>query len=96
MYSYNTECVVEIVREGQTVFTLRTCEAVAFNKKLLTNNKNLKNMPFYDERYMYIFDDVDDIDMNFLLNRDSVLYEKNDYFSPINILKRLDEIYSKD
>ena len=53
-------------------------------------------MPFYDERYMYIFDDVDDIDMNFLLNRDSVLYEKNDYFSPINILKRLDEIYSKD
>lgn len=96
MYAYNTECVVEIVREGQTGVTLRTCEAVAFNKKLLTNNKNLKNMPFYDERYMYIFDDVDDIDMNFLLNRDSVLYEKNDYFSPINILKRLDEIYSKD
>lgn len=92
-YAYNTDCIVEIIKKGQTGITLRTCEAIAFNKKLLTNNTCLKEMPFYDERYMQVFDDANEIDLSFLQENIKVKYTKNDYFSPINILKRLKEIF---
>lgn len=92
-YAYNTDCIVEILKKGQTGITLRTCEAIAFNKKLFTNNMSLKEMPFYDERYMYVFDDVNKIDFSFFNKKIKVKYTKNDYFSPINILKRLNEIF---
>ena len=57
--AYNTECIVEIVKEGQTGVSLRTCEAIAFYKKLLTNNQSLLQMPFYDKRYMQVFAEPD-------------------------------------
>lgn len=90
--AYNTDCIVEIVKEGQTGISLRTCEAIAFNKKLLTNNVNLKNMPFYDERYMKVFSNPDDIDLDFVKNEIRVEYSDSDYFSPVKIIDRLAEI----
>lgn len=90
--AYNTDCIVEIVKKGQTGVSLRTCEAIAFNKKLLTNNVNLKNMPFYDERYMKVFSNPDDIDLDFVKNEIRVEYEDSDYFSPVKIIDRLAEI----
>lgn len=45
MYAYNTKCIVEIVKCGQSGITLRTCEAIAFNKKLLTNNAEYQKSP---------------------------------------------------
>lgn len=94
-YAYNTDCIVEIIRDGQTGVSLRTCEAICFNKKLLTNNIKIKEMPFYDERYIQVFEDVEKINLDFLENDIVVKYDKNDFFSPINIVKRLNEIYSE-
>ena len=92
-YAYNTNCIVEVVRNGQSGITLRTCEAIAFNKKLITNNKSIKDLPFYDERYIYVFDNPDNIDVDFINKSIDVKYKKNDCFSPINILKKLKEKY---
>lgn len=94
-YAYNTDCIVEIIRDGQTGVSLRTCEAICFNKKLLTNNKKIKEMPFYDERYIHVFENAEKIDLDFLENDIVVKYDKNDFFSPINIVKRLNEIYAE-
>lgn len=90
--AYNTDCIVEIVKEGQTGVSLRTCEAIAFNKKLLTNNQGLTKMPFYDERYMQVFKDSDKIDLEFLKIKMDVHYNDTDYFSPLKIIDRLAEI----
>lgn len=90
--AYNTECIVEVVKEGQSGVSLRTCEAIAFNKKLLSNNQKLKEMPFYDERYMRVFKDPGEIDIDFLTKEMDVSYERNDYFSPVRIIERIDEI----
>lgn len=90
--AYNTDCIVEIVREGQTGITLRTCEAVAFNKKLLTNNTSLKDMTFYDKRYMSVFSSVEDIDIDFIKCDMKVEYSDTNYFSPLRILDRLNVI----
>ena len=64
--AYNTDCIVEVVKEGQTGVSLRTCEAIAFNKKLLTNNVQIKEMPFYDSRFISVFTDSDEIDTEFV------------------------------
>ena len=89
-YAYNSECLIEVVREGQTGVTLRTCEAILFNKKLLTNNKQLLKMPFYNKCFMKVFDKPEDIDINFLLEKIEVDYKYDGFFSPINILKSLE------
>lgn len=91
-YSYNSNCLVEILREGQSGISLRVCEAIAFNKKLITNNGRLRELPFYDERYMRIFSKADDIDIDFVRDRIDVRYEHNDYFSPVRILDRIVEL----
>lgn len=89
---YNTDCIVEVLRENQRGVTLRTCEAIAFNKKLLTNNTALAGMPFYDPRYMKIFTNPDDIDMEFVMCHQDVQYEDDQYFSPVRILERLEKL----
>ena len=94
--AYNTECIVEIVKEGQTGVSLRTCEAIAFNKKLLTNNQSLLQMPFYDKRFMQVFKEPDKIDVNFIKTKMDVHYDDTDYFSPVKIIDRLAEIDKKE
>ena len=91
-YSYNSDLVVEIVRDGQAGISLRTCEAIFFNKKLLTNNSCIKKMPFYDSRFMSIFHNGDDIDLDFVQNSVEVQYEKGNWFSPLRIIERLDNL----
>lgn len=93
--AYNTDCIFEIVRKGQTGVSLRTCEAVVFNKKFITNNASIKDMPFYDSRYMRIISDPDDLDIDFIKAEMDVDYGNEEYFSPLLILKRLEEIYGR-
>lgn len=90
-YTYNSDLVVEVLKEGQTGISLRTCEAIAFNKKLLTNNECIKDMPFFDSRFMSVFHTADDIDLDFLTHDLDVRYESNDWFSPLRIIRRLEE-----
>lgn len=89
-----TNCILEILQEGQTTSTLRYFEAVVYNKKLLTNNENIKNLNFYDERYMRVFKDENDIDMEWVKEKVNVDYHYNNEFSPINIVNKLNELYN--
>ena len=91
-YSYNSNCLIEILRKGQSGISLRVCEAIAFNKKLITNNKELKKLPFYDERYMRIFDSPSDIDIDFITQKTKVQYKEMNFFSPVKILDRISEL----
>ena len=93
--AYNSDCIFEIVRGGQTGVSLRACEAVVFNKKFITNNTSIREMPFYDPRYMRIIRDSDDVDIDFIKDNLDVDYGEKDYFSPLLILKRLEEIYGR-
>lgn len=55
-YSANTKCLLEIMQNGQEGFTLRTLEAMFFNKKLITNNIRIREFDFYDPRNIYILE----------------------------------------
>ena len=82
-----TNCILDITQDNQSGITLRYYEAVVYNKKLLTNNCNIKNLHFYDERFMHIYNDVDDIDWGWVMEKEKIDYKYNNEFSPICLLE---------
>lgn len=86
---YNTGCIVEVLKPGQSGPTLRMCEAIVFGKRLLTNNKYVLELPFYDPRYIQYFESVDKIDLSFFDKdkiTEKVTYAYNNEFSPKKVL----------
>ena len=52
-----SQCVLDVCPCENSGMTLRVLEAVYYNKKLITDNKDVKNEPFYNEEKVLIFDD---------------------------------------
>lgn len=88
----STNCILEFVSKGQFAQTARYYEAICYNKKLLTNNFSVKELPFYDDRYIKCFETVDDIDMEWIKKEELVDYHYNGEFSPVHILEKLNKI----
>lgn len=60
--------ILEIVQMGQTGNTMRMMEALFYKKKVITNNKNVIKMDFYDPTYIYVFEKIDDLNFNDVVN----------------------------
>ena len=89
----STNCILEVLQEGQKAQSIRYFEAVVYNKKLLSNNPNLKKLPFYDERYMKYFEKVDDIDWEWVAKKENIDYKYNNEFSPIHMLEQIEKYF---
>jgi len=63
-----SRCILEILQEPGVGPTLRMAEAVVYNKKILTNDAAAVSHPFYDERFVKVFDAPENIDLNFIRN----------------------------
>lgn len=70
-YSANTKCLLEIMQDGQEGFTVRTLEAMFFNKKLITNNQTIREFDFYDPKNIYILGDKRENLIKFILENDA-------------------------
>lgn len=89
-FVYNTNTVLDVAKEGQSGITLRVCEALLFNKKILTNNETIRQMPFYNPLYIYIYKEAKDIDISFIKDKREVNYGLDkDYFSPKRVIELL-------
>lgn len=82
-------CLLEVLRPEQTGVTLRYYEALCYNKKLLTNNKNIINLPFYNSQYMKVFEKPSDIDCQWVRRREKVNYHYENEFSPVHFLEEI-------
>lgn len=51
-----SSCILDTDRESQTGTTPRVIWALASGKKILSTNKNLIKMPFYNEKQIHIID----------------------------------------
>lgn len=89
----NTNCIIEIVQGIQKGMTLRTFEAIVYGKRLLTNNKYIMENPFYDARYMKYFENIDDIDVDFITSVEKADYGYHDEFSPKHLLEQVKEAF---
>lgn len=81
------ECILEVLQEGQVGVTLRYYEAVVYNKRLITNNVLVKQLPFYNSEYMFVFETIEDINVDWIKKDVVVDYGYNNEFSPINFVK---------
>ena len=89
--SLKANCILEIVRPGQSGLTLRSYEAVCYNRKLLTNNKAILKFEFYDSRFMQYFEKVEDINWEWVKQEIEVDYHYNGEFSPIHLLEDIEQ-----
>ena len=79
-------CILEVVQKGQVALTLRSYEAVVYNRKLLTNNKSIFEFPYYSSQYMRYFEKVEDIDWEWIKDSGDIDYEYKGEYSPIHLL----------
>ena len=87
----HSNCIIEYLSGQQHGATLRYYEAVCYNKKLLTNNKNVVNLPFYNPDYIHVFENPEDIDWDWVKERIPVDYHYDGRFSPIHLIDKIIE-----
>lgn len=87
-----SNCILEILQPNQKVQTIRYFEAVAYNKKLLTNNPHICDLPYYDPRYMRVFSSIEEIDVDWIRKREAIHYDYHDEFSPNNLVQTLEQL----
>lgn len=82
-----SNCIIDLVLDPeQSGLSLRAYEAIAFNKKLITNNKSILDFPFYNPSYMFYFKDIKDINEDFIKDRIHIDYGYNDEYSPLSFV----------
>lgn len=87
----DTNCVLEIMNESQQGNTLRSKEAICFNKRLLTNNANIVNNPYYNPRFIQYFSKPEDIRLDWFEKDVQVDYGYQGEYSPRAFLKLLEK-----
>ena len=85
------KAILEIMQQNGKGYTLRTCEAIANDRMLITNNSEVRNAPFYDAKRVITFDCPEAIDQNQIKDTQiPVDYHYKEVLSPINLLNYLD------
>lgn len=85
-----SKILLEIMQEGQTSGTLREHEAVAYGKKLLTNNKYIVSRSFYNDENILVFEKCEDIKKDFIFNNNEIIYPNRNDISPSVFLRWID------
>ena len=91
-YSVNSECILEIVQNNASGYTSRFLEAIMYDKKLITNNKAVKNDKFFNKNWISIISDPKEIDINFIRNKCQVNFQYSGEFSPVVLLNKIEKL----
>lgn len=86
-----SKCILEIMQKGGHGYTLRYCEAIMYDKKIITNNPEIKEAPFYSEQRIQVFENPQEITDKFVMEgEEKVDYGYKDKLSPKRLLDFLD------
>ena len=86
-----TKCLLEIMQQGGHGYTLRACEAIMYDKKMITDNPEISGAPFYRPELISVFDDVKNIDPSFVKAEPAVAdYGWKEQLSPLRLLEYID------
>lgn len=82
-YIKSCDCILDIIQGESEGFTIKVCEAVYYDKLLITTNKNVKNAPFYNEKFIKIIENAEDISKDFFKKNEKIIYSKEgkEFFS---------------
>ena len=82
-----TKCILELMQEGATGYTLRVWEALVYGKKLLTNNPAILEAPFYDPEQFRYSKHITEEDITFVKQKATIRPRLIEEVSPVNFLK---------
>lgn len=82
-----SDCILEVLQPGQKGFTFRTYEALCYDKKLITNNQDIKNQSFYDSKFIKVYTNIDSSFLEFISNGEMPNYNYKGEYSPIKLYK---------
>lgn len=96
-YVKGTKCMVEILQQDAESETLRVFEAIAYNKKLITNNHFISKKTYYSPEKIQIYEKVEDIDITFIQDKKQIKYEEGllSQYLPIKLFEYTDTVLSK-
>lgn len=94
-----SKVVLDIKYKDQKGLTLRVYEALAMNIKIITNNDDIKNYDFYNEKNIKIINNIDEInkiDIKFFLEEPEIISKKIKYKYSVEgfiseIIKKVDK-----
>lgn len=87
-----TKALLEIMQQGGHGYTLRACEAIMYDKKMITDNPEIKDAPFYSPERISVFKDENDIEVDFVLKEPvKADYQYKEQLSPVKMLEFIDE-----
>lgn len=69
-YIAKSKAVLEINKENQSGFTLRTLESLFFGVKLITNNKHIKNSDIYNKNNVFIIEEDNINELKEFINKE--------------------------
>lgn len=90
----HANCALEIMQHGGVGYTQRMCEAIAFGKKIITNNKLIHEAPFYNPNYIFQIKSATDITPELceqIKRREHVDYHYTEQISPIELLRFIEK-----
>lgn len=90
-YISKTKAILEIMQKNGYGFTLRTCEAIMFDKMLITNNCTIKNAEFYSNNNIISIDDIESIDWTYLKSNNIFNHKYKNKLSPRLFLQEISE-----
>ncbi len=75
-----SNCVLDINMLNQDGLTIRTFETLASGRKLLTTNKYIKEMSFFNEQIISVFDrEKLDIDLDFIKDKKELSLDLSEF-----------------
>ncbi|GHU76273.1 hypothetical protein AGMMS49992_21640 [Clostridia bacterium] len=86
-----SRCVLEILQTKQQGYTLRSIEAIAYNRLLITNNTLITSNPYYSDRTMSVFTDKPFIDMKMFEVGNRPAYNYAHDYSPKRLIQMIIE-----
>lgn len=84
----HSKCLLEIMQNGALGYTLRSIEAICYNKMLLTNNTDIKKIPYFNAKYISVINNgiLDKKFLENIKNNVTVEYDYDNFFSPNKFL----------
>lgn len=91
----SSKCLLDVIQGDSTGLTIKTCEAIYHNKKLITTNKHIKDYSFYDnnKENILIIESAEDLIESFFKYKNDVSYTNDAlrYFSLDSFLIRIEK-----
>lgn len=92
----NENCLLEISQGTSKGYSLRPWEAIAYGKKILSDNKDLLKEEFYDPRFIQIYDEPKNINWDWVKEKIPVDYKYIDKLSIKNYISDILKVVDND